>query len=177
MLEVADGALHAKAVVVVVEKCEDREAQRNEGLRCRRFNAGDKADDEADEIIQQDEKTDAGDKGLEAHVVVADDLLGQVADTFVDHLGDLLRRFGFFHRERKTHDKEECDEETGDQKLERERAVDGGRCLVGVRGAETNELVELDLDATEEEVDEMRQCKSLHDRNLDLPFQGAKKAR
>src|ERR1035441_6754226 len=116
MLEIADGALHAKAVEVVIEKSEDGDAQWNKGLRRRRFDTGDETDDEADEIIQQDEKTDAGDKGLEALVVVPDDLLGQVTDTFVDHLGKLLGGIGFFYRKRKAYDEEKCDEETGDEK-------------------------------------------------------------
>ena len=150
VLEVADGALHANAVEVVVEKSQNGEAERNLRHAGWRIDARDEADDEADEIVQQDEETDAGDKGLEALVVVADDLLGQVADAFVDHLGELLRGIGFFHGERKPHDEEECDEEAGDEKLERERAVDGSRLFGGLRGAETDGLIELDLDAAEE---------------------------
>ena len=156
LLEVADGAVHADALVVVVDKSENGETERNFRHAGRRFDTGDEADNEPDEIVQQDEQADAGDKGLKSLVVVTDDLLAQVADAFMDHFGELLGGVGMLHRQGEADDQEEEDEAAGDQHFQRERAVDRGCLLSGIRGAHADGLIHPDLGASQQQVKETR---------------------
>ena len=94
MFEVTDRPLHPHAVKVVVEKCEDRNAQRDRGHACRRRDAG----DQAEQIIQQDEEADAGNECLKSLVSMPNHGFSLAAYELVDHFCHMLRRPGILNR-------------------------------------------------------------------------------
>ena len=98
-----------------------------------RFDAGDEADNEPDQIVQQDEEPDAGDEGLEALVAVADDLFARSPTPSWIISAICWAGLGFSTDKREADNEEEEDEDAGDQHLQREGAVDCGCLLGGVR--------------------------------------------
>ncbi len=133
LLDVAE-AVHADAVVVVVEEGDEREAEGDDGVGGGRLEAG----DEAHEVAEQDEEDEHGEVGGEALVAVADDAFALLADELAGELGEVLDGAGLLDREADADGDEVKQEQDEEDELHAE-GVGDGRVREGggdVQGAE-----------------------------------------
>ena len=87
--------MSANAVPVVVDKGEEREAERDGGVRGGRVDAG----EQSDAIAEQDEDEEAGENGQMGIVAVAHDLFSLIVDELMGHFRELLGGAGLFDAE------------------------------------------------------------------------------
>src|SRR5580692_3341556 len=148
MFQIADRPLRLHAIVVVVEECRERESQRH--LNHRRWRL--EARNQSNQIIQQNENTNAGDVRLERLVMVTNDLLSLSADKFVDHFSQLLRGIWLLYRERHPDKDEKCNHQGGDQEFHCKRAVDRRGIGNSLRIAGSQRLKKPDLYALQKAI-------------------------
>ncbi len=112
---------------MVVNKGDQREAERHDRAGGGRFEPGDKAHQVAD----QDEQKEHGQVGTEALVAVADNAFALLTDEAVNHLREVLHAAGRLDRERGSNGDEvqqQCEE---DEQFHRDGVGDGRARILG----------------------------------------------
>jgi len=99
---------------------------------------------------------------------VADDLVAQVANRFVDHLRNLLPGVGLLHRKRQAHDEKERDKKARNEHFPRQCAVHQRGLLSCFRRFDADRFIKLDQHTPKNEVQKMYQRNCLQHKNLGL---------
>src|SRR5208283_4505260 len=126
VLQVANTSVF-ESLSLVVHKGADRAAQGNDGHGGWRLEAR----NHADQIAEQNEKEERGQKWCVTLTVVADDLVALALDESFDALESVLKSSGTIHGEPRTDQKEHNEKERKDENFHRERVRNRSRWMFG----------------------------------------------
>ena len=120
-MKIADRPLGADAVVVVIEKSQHCQAERNEGLGGGRLEAR----QQTDAVTERDEDEQHRDEGYMRLIAVADNRVALRVAELQEHLRNALHRIGALDVEGEPHHDEEREQHEGNHQLQGKNVGDG----------------------------------------------------
>ena len=117
-----------EALGLVVHEGADGASQRDDGHGGGRFETR----NQADEIANQNEKSQGHQEGSEALAVMSDNFLALTFDKTVSTFEDMLQGAGLVHREPRAHQEKQSHQKQKHQKLHGHGVGDGGLRVLGI---------------------------------------------